>query len=628
MISDTLDGMKRPVWLFSLDTEQFTFLPLVTAGLKAWFVRYGMTAADTAIDIVHFRYHADAHRWIESTWPHELKRMRYCLSSGRRPVAAFSCYTWNVPTFLTMIAEMKRACPELLVIVGGPHVQEPEVRLFHLGVDVVVIGEGELTLTDLLDAHEPYSLRNIEGIVYRDDSGELIRTRPRARLENLDRIPSAIPHLSFSDQEGRPYRWAAYETMRGCPYACSYCQWGTGAIGVRVSRYSIDRVRSDLTALMEGGVEGLLFCDANYGALPEDREKAEVLVELSERCGRPTHFATCWAKKHSKRVQDVAALLHRHGLLEHYSMALQTLTPAALSLSNRVNMKDYESAARSMRARGIPVVSELIWGLPGETLADFERNLDKLTTIFPSHTIYPYALLPGTDLFNRRHALGIETVELAPYGEARADYIIASNSFSREEGLEGYALITAFILLYRGNFIPLTTRYMAIGGEVSASAILLSVIHRLIEHFRHHFPALAEADMSEVFEKREFLYRWLLQKGNEAFSLIADTILGELRARGQSQLIPNIERVLRLDCALRPVSRTVEERRTNVEFDFDALGAYEALESMELPSPDILATGHRRRVSLITGWDFGDEVVPRALPVPAGWLRSRYPVWP
>ena len=89
-------------------------------------------------------------------------------------------------------------------------------------------------------------------------------------------------------------------------------------------------------------------------------------------------------------------LLHRSRLLPHYQLALQTLTPEALRLSNRQNMSsnEYEPIAKSMAEQGVPIAAELIWGLPGDNLADFERNLDQLLATFPNINIFGYTLLP------------------------------------------------------------------------------------------------------------------------------------------------------------------------------------------------------------------------------------------
>lgn len=619
--------MERHVWLFSLDCEQFTFLPLTTSGLKAYYTKHGKTAGNTHVDLIHYRYHSDAMRWLATEWQTSgLERARRSLAGGVRPVAAFSCYTWNMPTFLRMIRTMKESCPELLVVAGGPHVQYIDPYVRGAGIDAIVLGEGEVTFTELLDCDTEIRESSIPGLAYEGPDGAVVRTPARARLTDLDTLPSPLTCVPFADPSGRPYRWAAYETMRGCPYRCAFCQWGTGAIGVKVGRFALDRVRDDLERIVRGGIEGLLFCDSNFGAMPDDGEKAEWLVGLKERFGRPLHFATCWSKEQNRRVQSVIRRLHQARLLEHYTMALQTLTPAALRTSNRVNMPDYQDVVRGMVQDGVPIVSELIWGLPGETFDDFANNLDVLTAVFPSHTIYPYAMLPGTELFDRREELGIETVELAPYGDARADYIIACNSFGRSEGLEGYALITAAILLYRGNIIPLTLRYLALRKEVSMSRVLRAVFRELAERFVEGFPALRGADATGLFEQREFIYRWILKHRAEAFEIIHGAAAREIERSGRPAMLAPVQRLLLLDEALCP--RKDERSAVPASFDFDVEKTLAALERMDLPDSEYLEPGERREVLVEHGWEYGDDVVPRPHTARNGALRGRYHVWP
>jgi hypothetical protein len=389
----------------------------------------------------------------------------------------------------------------------------------------------------------------------------------------------------------------------------------------------LERVKNDLERIVAKGIEGILFCDSNFGALPDDSQKAEWLIQLKTRFGRPMHFATCWSKNHNSRVQGIVRLLHRHHLLEHYTMAVQTLTPLALRLANRVNMPDYEVVAKAMVRDGVPIVSELIWGLPGETLMDFERNLDKLTKIFPSHTIYPYAMLPDTDLFRRREDYRIETMELAPYGEATAEYIVSCHTFTRQEGLQGYYLITAWILLYRGNIIPLTIRYLALSEVVSVSRVLRAVLANILERFYESFPAVEGTNAAVLFERRQFVYRWLLNNRIVAFKAIRNAVVGELETVGcLSSVRPLMKRLLLLDELLCPRKNNPEVFHTELNFAADRV--IEFLERMELPEEDVFASTEMRDVVVVHGRDFGDDAVPNYHSVPKQALRGRYPVWP
>ena len=144
--------MQRPVFLFSMDTEQFFGPPMTTGALKAYFLVHGGSAAETDVELVHFRDRADVTSWLAVDWPERIApRVREALAAGVQPVFGLSCYTWNVAEFLTLARTVKRATPGALVVAGGPHVQRAEDFLIEDGIDVVVLGEGEKTLSDLLD---------------------------------------------------------------------------------------------------------------------------------------------------------------------------------------------------------------------------------------------------------------------------------------------------------------------------------------------------------------------------------------------------------------------------------------------------------------------------------------------
>src|SRR6185295_12966894 len=133
-------------------------------------------------------------------------------------------------------------------------------------------------------------------------------------------------------------------------------------------QFGLERIRRDWETLIDGGIEDLWLSDSNFGALPEDLEKARLIVELKETRGAPRTFQTSWSKSHNSRVQEIVLTLHKAGLLQHYNLALQTLTPEALELSRRRNMRSnrYEPIAKAMAEHGVQIATELIWGLPGD----------------------------------------------------------------------------------------------------------------------------------------------------------------------------------------------------------------------------------------------------------------------
>jgi len=584
--------MKRPVWLFSMDTEQFSSPPITTGGLKAAFHAYGASAEETDVMLVHFPRREAITGWVDEVWkPRELVRAERALEAGLAPVIGLSCYTWNVAELLELIAALRASCPDLLVVAGGPHVQQPEDFLHGDGIDVIVLGEGETTFRELLDCAGRSAWPEIAGLAYLDESGAVHRTTARDRAKELDALPSALGVIELRDAEGRPlYERAALETTRGCPFKCSFCEWGTGAIGTKMYQFSIERFRSDVERLIEGGVNDIWLCDSNFGALPEDLDKARVLVDVRRRTGKPSTFATSWHKNHNARVQEIVLLMQKAGMLQHYNLALQTLTPLALELSHRKNMRSnqYEPIAKAMAEEGISIATELIWGLPGDNLADFESHLDRLAAVFPNINIFGYTLLPGTEFYRRRDEYEIDAIPVAGYGRAKGEYVVGCHTFKRDEGIEGYYLISAHILLIRGYVIPLTARLLALQGGLSVSAFLRTVLRALAREFQEDLPELDMSDRMTVYENRAALYVAMLRDEERAFAVIEGLLAEWLAARGADEaFVSQAARVLALDRAFCPRVGIGGEFESSFDFTADSVAYH--LGRMELPPPESFA---------------------------------------
>ena len=570
-----------------MDTEQFRAPPLTTGTLKAFHLKYGRTAATTDIELVHFLSDDELGRWQDETWAAEvLPEAEASLGRGATPVFGFSCYTWNVAEFLDLARRVKRALPGALIVVGGPHVQRAEDFLFDEAIDVVVAGEGEESFSELLDANDAEQFGDIVGLSFLCD-GKLVETGTRPRRTELDAIPSALDIVPLRDADGEPiYTQVAYETSRGCPFRCAFCEWGTGAIGTKMYQYSLDRVRVDFEKIAAGGIRDIWLTDSNFGALREDAAKADMIIDLKRRTGLPHSFATSWSKNHNQRVQDIVRNLHRHGLLSHYHLALQTLTPLALELSHRKNMRAnaYEPIVKSLAAEGIPVAAELIWGLPGDMLHEFEANLDCLMAVFPNINIFGYTLLPGTEFFDRREEYRLETIPIAGYGKAKGEYVVGCHTFDRKSGEEGYFLITSYILLCRGQLAPLVTRFLALKGRVPVSAMLRAVTRALIVEFG--FPNNESEDVMQIYERRAEFYVEMIGQIERTYRTIEVTIEAWLRDHGADDLVSAVRQILMIDRARCP--RTGETRVESFEFHFKADLILEALSSMDDISPEWL----------------------------------------
>jgi hypothetical protein len=386
-------------------------------------------------------------------------------------------------------------------------------------------------------------------------------------------------------------------------------------------QFSLPRIRNDLERLVQGGVKDVWLCDSNFGALREDLAKVELVLELRERYGLPTNFSTSWSKNHNKRVQQIVRLLHHNGMLSHYHLALQTLTPLALELSHRTNMRanDYEPIVKSLAEEGIPVAAELIWGLPGDTLREFEANLDHLMTVFPNINIFGYTLLPGTEFYDRREEYRLETIPVAGYGKAKGEYVVGCHTFSREQGEEGYFLIASYIILSRGQLMPLTSRYLAFTERLPVAAMLRRILHALLAEFANDAPDLVGPDSMSVYEQRASLFQLFVANHTRAYDVILAEIEAWLAERDAPDLLDQARRVLQVDEALCPSTGEAQARTRYL--DFDAVAVEASLARMEWPNPDHLVAGEVREVRVDVPGGVGRIMLD---PDGGAWVRGKF----
>jgi hypothetical protein len=249
-----------------------------------------------------------------------------------------------------------------------------------------------------------------------------------------------------------------------------------------------------------------------------------------------------------------------------------------------------------MSEQGVPIAAELIWGLPGDNLPDFESNLDQLLATFPNINIFGYTLLPGTEFYARREEYQIEAIPVAGYGKAKGEYVVGCHSFDRDQGEEGYFLISAHLLLIHGHIMPLTTRLLALQGTVPVSPLLRAVLRVLIDEFGDGLDDFDGADRMQVYESRNRLYLEALKDPQRCFEGIRNCVLAWLQSHNAAvSLIERARQLLQLDALLCP--RTGTETSLIAEFAFDANAVYEALSNMELPADECFeATAIQLRV--------------------------------
>ena len=313
-----------------------------------------------------------------------------------------SCYVWNWEITNFLAKEVKKLNPNCLIIFGGAQVPDFSKDFFkqHPYADIIVHGEGEIVLEELLTEflnNKDYS--KIKGLETKD-----FRNPPQERIDNLDDLPSASLTNTVWELVDKidGIRWiAGWETNRGCPYACTFCDWGSATF-TKVRKWEESKIFKEIEWFAENQIPYIDCCDANFGIFQErDFRIAEKLKDVALKTHYPERVRPAWAKNSSEKIIPIAKQLQEGGILGAVTLAVQSLDTNTLNIIKRANIKfdAFSELTETFRNNKIPTYTELIMGLPGETLDTFKDGLEniaqtKIDTVF----IYNCTILPNAPM--------------------------------------------------------------------------------------------------------------------------------------------------------------------------------------------------------------------------------------
>lgn len=303
---------------------------------------------------------------------------------SKADVVGFSTYVWNERLSLEIARRLKASRTGVRIVFGGPQVPDDSEAFLreHPFVDVAVHGEGEATFLDLLQAPPGAPLAEIDGISFLDPSGRFVRTAPRARLSDLATLPS--PYLSGrldALMAGHPEEaWIGlWETNRGCPFSCTFCDWGS-ATAMKVSSFDMDRLLGELEWFAGRRIEYVFCCDANFGILARDVDLAAHAAAVRARTGYPRGLSVQNTKNATERAYRTQKILSDAGLNKGVALSMQSLDAGTLKAVRRDNISlgtFLELQQRFTRDR-VETYSDLILGLPEETYGSWLAGIELL----------------------------------------------------------------------------------------------------------------------------------------------------------------------------------------------------------------------------------------------------------
>ena len=423
--------------------------------------------------------------------------------------AVYLCsdYLWSHRQCLAVSAQVKALSPNSITIHGGPDAPkyENDATAYleaHPYVDVLVRGEGEETAAEALAALLPVIgsptpdltvLDDVPGLTYRIGD-RLVRTPDRERQADFSLMPSPILTGLFDMYGEIPLSSVTMETNRGCPYSCAFCDWGS-ATNSRIRKFDMDRITAELDWCARNQIENVNIADANFGIFERDVEVARSVAAAHRSLGFPRSFGVSYAKNTTKYLRQIISILSDAGILSVGVLSLQTMDPATLQTIRRSNIKTekYDAIAEEMRKAHLPLMVELMMGLPGQTVASLADDLQECINRSVPARINMTTLLVNSPM-NAPDYLAEHQIETAePVEPGHNSVLVATRTYTRDD-YEYMKHLRLSFMAYE-NFGMLRQVAMFLRQETSQREIdIYRSIHDLTSRHPNRWPLLTALD--------------------------------------------------------------------------------------------------------------------------------------
>jgi len=284
-----------------------------------------------------------------------------------KPVLVFfSNYTWNEQYNLKLALSIKKTYPNTHIVFGGPQTTQRHLDLSF--IDSVVFFEGEESFVNILSDFLNKTLKKI----YKSD-----------RITDLSSLPSPYTSGVFDEilSNNSDFWQATIETNRGCPFSCSFCDWGSLTLS-KIKQIPLERIESELNWISANNVSFLYLADANFGIFKERDFLIAKLIKKYLDKSQVDGFFTNWTKNSSESVVDIFKILQKYST-RGLTLSTQSMSTQVLKAIKRKNLAsdDYSKLFKKLDKEKIPYYTEFILGLPEETLESWKKGLTEVLTL-------------------------------------------------------------------------------------------------------------------------------------------------------------------------------------------------------------------------------------------------------
>ncbi len=318
------------------------------------------------------------------------------LLEERPKILGLGVYIWNAMQSQLVVAMLKKVCPQLQVVLGGPEVShETEAQEIVTLADYVIQGEADLAFGDLCQC-----------LLSGQEAAQKIIAAPLPDLGQLQ-----LPYELYTAEDVQ-HRVVYVEASRGCPFKCQFC---LSALDKSVRSFDLDDLLQALAKLFDRGVRHFKFVDRTFNLnIDSCLTILQFFLDRYEP-GMLVHFEMIPDRLPSA-LHDILQRFPA-GVLQ-FEVGIQTFNPqVGERIQRRQDLQKLSDNLAFLRSKtGVHVHADLIVGLPGETLHSFAAGFDRLWRLRPQEIqVGILKRLRGAPISQHDQEFGMLYSETAPY---------------------------------------------------------------------------------------------------------------------------------------------------------------------------------------------------------------------
>ena len=314
----------------------------------------------------------------EYTINHQKEEILAGIYRKKPDVVGFSCYIWNIEYVLDVAENLKKICPQVEIILGGPEVSYDAEKVLqrYPFVDLVMVGEGENTFREyvaFLLGEGAEKRSDIAGLCYREEDGKAVFTAPRMPMKMDDLV------FPYRDLEQMENRIIYYETIRGCPFSCSYC---LSSIDKTVRLRSLDLVFDELDFFLKNRVKQVKFVDRTFNCNHKHAYKIWEYIKEHDNGVTNFHFEIGGDLLREEDFELFRGF--RPGLIQ-FEIGVQSTNLFTIeAIRRKMDLTELAEHVERVRSGGnIHQHLDLIAGLPHEDYDSFHKSFNDVYRMRP-----------------------------------------------------------------------------------------------------------------------------------------------------------------------------------------------------------------------------------------------------